>query len=307
MSIPAWKRLGLQVKDEVKEGPLGTTTHLEHDTVTNKLAKKLNKKRKQDEDKNTKTKKPPKRVKLPKAERAPPPEKDQLAYLRQYADEREKWKFSKQKQNWILKNIEEVPQSYEKSLVVYVEGMQGGARERLVINLKKVVEEWNKVAQEIEDKVNAELYGKKSEEKEEEEKEKEKKEEEKKEESGPLRDYAVRCNKLLKALDEEVELKGVEREDDEKEEVKEEVKEEAKEEEEENEEVAKNAEEEEDNLVFEDIEVEDYQYSTEDGGELEANSQPKKEEKGKKVKKAKEEKKEKKVKKDKKKEKKHKK
>lgn len=304
MSVPAWKRLGLQVKDEVTEDPLGTTTHLEHDNVTNKIAKKLNKKRKQDEDKNTKTKKPPKRVKLPKSERAPPPEKDQLAYLRQYTDEREKWKFSKQKQNWILKNIEEIPQSYEKSLVVYVEGMQGGARERLVIDLKKVVEEWNKVAQEIEDKVNAELYGEKSEEKEEEKKEEKK--QEKKEESGPLRDYAVRCNKLLKALDEEVELKGVreEVEDEEKDEEKAEEKDEVEVEdkEQEIEEVPKNAENEDtDNLIFEDIEVEDYQYSTEDGGELQANAQPEEEVKEKNVKK------EKKVKKDKKKEKKHKK
>lgn len=313
-TVPAWKRLGLQVKDEVENDPLNTTTHLEHDAITNKLAKKLNKKRKREEVKSAnKAKKPPKRVKLPKSERAAPPERDQLAYLREYSDEREKWKFSKQKQNWILKNIREIPQSYEKSLVVYVEGLQGGARERLVIDLKKVVEEWNKEAQQIEDKVNAELYGDKSEGEGQEEKE------EKKEEPGPLREYAIRCKKLLNSLDEEIELKGVEVEE-EKEAENEEEEEKEKEEEKKNEQpedvevnnMANEAQREEsDNLVIEDIEVEDYQYSTEEGEKIENEQEntKKKEKKDKKEKTEKNEKTEKmeKVKKETKKDRKHKK
>lgn len=280
--VPAWKRIGLQVKTEVESDPLNTTTHLEHDTITNKLAKKLNKKRKLEDSKSDSSqKKPPKRVKLPKLERKPPPEKDQLAYLRQYVDDKDNWKFSKQKQNWILKNISEVPAQYEDALVVYVEGLQGGARDRLVPELKKVVESWNEVAQEIEDRVNAELYGEKKEETE----EKEQKEEEK---TGPLREHALRCKKLLNVLlDEEIVLKGADVEEkSEKEELTEE-----KEEMEEEKEEEKEDKEDSDNLIIEDIEVEEYQYSTQEEGDAETKSESVSEKKEKKEKKQKSEKK----------------
>lgn len=287
--VPAWKRLGLQVKSEVEDNLLPTTEHLEHDAVTNKLAKKLNKKRKQEQTTDNKEKKPPKRVKLPKLERKPPPEKDQLLYLRQYASDRENWKFSKQKQNWILKNIAEIPTEYEDALVTYVEGIQGGARDRLVPELQKVVDQWNEVAQKLEDKVNAELYGKKDENEEEEAKETEKKEEV--EEKGPTREYAIRCKKLIHAItDDEVELKGIE---DEETETKEE-----EEEKEETEQIEQTEQKEtEDNLVFDDIEVEDYQYSTQEEAEPIIEEEEVKEKKEKKAKKAKKSKKDKKLKK----------
>lgn len=261
--VPAWKRIGLQVKTEVESDPLNTTTHLEHDTITNKLAKKLNKKRKLEDSKSDSSqKKPPKRVKLPKLERKPPPEKDQLAYLRQYVDDKDNWKFSKQKQNWILKNISEVPAQYEDALVVYVEGLQGGARDRLVPELKKVVESWNEVAQEIEDRVNAELYGEKKEETE----EKEQKEEEK---TGPLREHALRCKKLLNVLlDEEIVLKGADVEEKSEDKSDKELTKEKEEMEEEKEE-----KEDSDNLIIEDIEVEEYQYSTQEEGDAETKSE----------------------------------
>lgn len=281
--VPAWKRLGLQVKNEVDENLLPTTEHLEHDAVTNKLAKKLNKKRKQEQTSGSKEKKPPKRVKLPKLERKPPPEKDQLLYLRQYASDKENWKFSKQKQNWILKNIAEIPTEYENALITYVEGIQGGARDRLVPELQKVVDQWNEVAQKLEDKVNAELYGKKDEKEEEKAEETEKKEEN--EEKGPTREYAIRCKKLIHAItDDEVELKGIEEEDTE-----------GKEEEEKESEKEDGAEQKgsqtEDNLVFDDIEVEDYQYSTQEEAEPIIEEKEKNEKKEKKAKKSKKEKK----------------
>lgn len=277
--VPAWKRLGLQVKGDADDSPLHTTTHLEHDTVTNKLAKKLNKKRKQETSSEGEQKKPPKRVKLPKLERKPPPEKDQLLYLRQYATDKDNWKFSKQKQNWILKNISDIPPQYEDALVVYVEGLQGGARDRLVPELTKVIQEWNEVAQKLEDKVNAELYGTSEEKKE----DQEEKKEEKEEVSGPLKEYAVRCKRLLKAInDEDVELKGMEEDVDTK--VSEEQKDESEEETPADTETSEQTPEqkpasetpeepsEEDNLVFDDIEVEDYQYTTqeEDSSKLES-------------------------------------
>lgn len=207
---PAWKRVGLRVKQDVEAEPLGITEHLDGDVLTNKLAKKLNKKRhlKETSAKN-KQKKPPKRQKVAKAERGPPPEKDQLAYLRQYAGDRENWKFSKQKQNWVLKNIEQIPAEYEDALVAYIEGIQGGARARLEGEFRAVVEKWNVVAEELERKVEAELYGEKSD-------DKEKSTEEKPKEEPKVRvtrEYAIRCKKLLDALTEDtVELKGVDEE-----------------------------------------------------------------------------------------------
>lgn len=216
--VPAWKRLGLQVKEETESSPLTTATHLEGDAISKKLAKKLNKKRQLAANDDQKTKKPPKRVKVPKLERAPPPEKDQLAYLRQFARDRANWKFSKQKQNWLLKNIETIPEDYESDLVTYVEGIQGGARDRLVDDLKLVVEKWNGYARKLEEKINAELYGEKAEKA---DGEKEKKDgESKKDEIKPecTKEYATRSKKILILLTgESMDLYGEESEESEEE------------------------------------------------------------------------------------------
>lgn len=125
-NIPAWKKVGLKVKESVSYDP---------------LAAGLSAKRKRQDE--PKEKKPPKRVKLPKNERKPPPEGDQLVYLRKYHKDRDSWKFSKQKQNWILKNLYSIGADYEEALVVYVNGLQGGSRDRVVEEARQVVEEWN--------------------------------------------------------------------------------------------------------------------------------------------------------------------
>lgn len=197
-TVPAWKKIGLKLDESRDNTSFSGVVHLDSANVTNKLAKKINKKRSREEDKTkgTKEKKPPKRVKLPKAERKPPPEKDQLAYLRQYATDRENWKFSKQKQNWILKNLSEIPHEYEENLISYIEGIQGGARDRLIEQLTDVANQWNEVCKAIEEKVNAELYGNGDDE------EKKESDEKKEEEKTPLvtRETAIRTKKLLHAL-----------------------------------------------------------------------------------------------------------
>ncbi|PSK41465.1 hypothetical protein C7M61_001148 [Candidozyma pseudohaemuli] len=210
-TVPAWKKIGLKLDESRDNTSYSGVVHLESANVDKKLAKKLNKKRSREEDKTkaTKEKKPPKRVKLPKAERKPPPEKDQLAYLRQYATDRENWKFSKQKQNWILKNLSEVPHEYEENLISYIEGIQGGARDRLIEQLTDVANQWNEVCKAIEEKVNAELYGNGEDE------EKKESDEKKEEEKTPLvtRETAIRTKKLLRALtDDPVEFLGLDEE-----------------------------------------------------------------------------------------------
>ncbi|ODV79843.1 uncharacterized protein CANTADRAFT_25668 [Suhomyces tanzawaensis NRRL Y-17324] len=221
--VPAWKRIGLKVKEELEHDPLVISTHLETANVTNKELKRINKqKRKLDE--SNKEKKEPKRPKLPKSERAPPPEKDQLAYLKQYHNDRDNWKFSKQKQNWILKNIKTIPGEYEDALKSYLEGLQGGSRGRVVEDLKEVIQKWNKLAQEVEDKLERELNGvqeptkedTKEEDTESDKKAKKKAKEEPKEEEVDI-DYAERCKGLLEVLTGEVfTLKGLEDDVDEK-------------------------------------------------------------------------------------------
>ncbi|KAG7876132.1 hypothetical protein KL938_004804 [Ogataea parapolymorpha] len=133
MSEPAWKRLGLKIKETVENDPLGIT--------------KVNiiKKRKAEPGPNTE-KKPPKRKKLPKNERPPPPEKDQLKYLRQYHEDRANWKFSKAKQTWILKNLRNIPQEYDEALKSYIASVQGGSRDRVKDEMMAVVDKWNKAA-----------------------------------------------------------------------------------------------------------------------------------------------------------------
>ncbi|GEQ71810.1 hypothetical protein JCM33374_g5496 [Metschnikowia sp. JCM 33374] len=205
--------LASRSKRKSAEDPFAATTHFDGSAITNKVAKKLNKKRQLEEGKSDKAKKPPKRVKKPKSDRGPPPEKDQLAYLRQFVQDKENWKFSKQKQNWLLKNIEAIPDSYENELIAYFEDIQGGARTRVEDDLRAVINKWNEYSKKLEEKINAELYGEKSEEDESKTEESAEKatdsEEKKAEESGPSREYAVRCKKLLSAmLDEPVHLEG---------------------------------------------------------------------------------------------------
>lgn len=212
--VPAWKKLGLKVKEDLQEDPLALTTHLDNAHVTNKQAKKLNKQKRKAEESAPGNKKPPKRVKLPKSERAPPPEKDQLAYLRQYSEDKANWKFSKQKQNWILKNLREVPEKYEAALVDYLEGLQGSSRTRLADDLKKVIATYNEIIEKAEAKVEAELEAKlngTAKPTEEEKNEQKKPAQIEPQEDVPDLAYAVRCRNLIKVLnDEVVEVKGVE-------------------------------------------------------------------------------------------------
>lgn len=213
-SIPAWKRAGLRVKAEQEaEDEALSTKRIESDDLTSKQIKKISNKRKlQDDTKHKTNKKPPKRVKLPKKERAPPPVKDQLTYLKQFHEDKEKWKFNKLKQNWILKNIKEIPADYEEALVSYLGTLQGGSRDRLVPELKEVINKWNAQYEEAEKKIEEQL-AKKLEggepEKEKEKETKDKDDEKKEEEETVNLEYAVRCKAIIVQLvDEDIEVKG---------------------------------------------------------------------------------------------------
>ncbi|KAK9385575.1 hypothetical protein V1515DRAFT_237584 [Lipomyces mesembrius] len=82
------------------------------------------------------------KAKLP----APVPE-DQFtevrAYLKLYATERSAWKFSKQKQNWLLRHCYDthrIPAEWEDELIAYIVGLpEGAARERVIEEAKKIL------------------------------------------------------------------------------------------------------------------------------------------------------------------------
>lgn len=154
-SIPAWKKLGLQVNSDSSENVLHTTTHLDGDKLTKKDLKKIQEVNKKNASAKSE-KKPPKRVKKPKSERGAPPEKDQLNYLRQYTEDRANWKFSKQKQNWIIKNLENIEDKYEGALLAYLEGMQGGSRDRVIESCQNTISRWNDLVEKIEAKLDQE-------------------------------------------------------------------------------------------------------------------------------------------------------
>ncbi|EMG49048.1 hypothetical protein G210_0276 [Candida maltosa Xu316] len=205
-SVPAWKRAGLSVKAQEEDDESLSTKRIENADLTTKEIKKISNKRKLQEDSKHKSKKPPKRIKLPKKERPPPPVKDQLTYLKQFQDDKDNWKFNKSKQNWILKNIKDIPEDYEPALVAYLGTLQGGSRDRLIPELKEVISKWNTQYEEaekkIEEQLNKKLEG--------EEPDKEEKKEEKEESTGVTLDYALRCKAILVKLDddEDIEVKG---------------------------------------------------------------------------------------------------
>ncbi len=283
---PAWKRLGLKIKRSLADDPLAiapvhlagisteddSSSAIESEATKTETESKKRKLEKLDEDQTIeaksvkKSKKAPKRKKLPKNKRPAPPEKDQLAYLRTFYKDKEHWKFSKQKQNWLLRNIRQIPEKYDDYLKAYLSTMKGGSRDRLIQEMKEVVEKWNLqieiAAKELEEKKNENVKeeGENKEEKSEEEKEenedqenKDKEDEDKKDEKKEADEkkdednsvdmkYAMRAAALYNLMaGEEIEINGIE-ENDEKDEK-----------EEKDEEIEKPSE-----LVVEDIDVKDY-------------------------------------------------
>lgn len=225
-SIPAWKRAGLSVqqnKTEEDENDLLETRRIDTADLTKNQLKKVGNKRKLQEalgkTNQATNKKPPKRIKLPKSERKPPPVKDQYTYLKQFVHDKSNWKFNKLKQNWILKNILSIPMEYELELVLYLSTLQGGSRDRLVDELKQVIEKWNVKYEEMERKIEEKLLNgekKMDDAGEEQKKEVTEMEESKKEQKEENQDelnleYVVRCKAILGSLiDERIEVKGYE-------------------------------------------------------------------------------------------------
>lgn len=117
------------------------------------------------------------------------------------------WKFSKQKQNWLLKHfhsLDEIPIQYDTLLVQYFKDMKGRSKVELAKTCNEKLEAWNKYLQDQEEKmariINDDKSAEKEDEKKQEQEGEENKQEQEKEEELPMPNKQViaRSYKLLK-------------------------------------------------------------------------------------------------------------
>ncbi|ODV60538.1 RNA-binding ribosome assembly factor RBP95 ASCRUDRAFT_35890 [Ascoidea rubescens DSM 1968] len=174
--IPAWKRSGLKIRSQLAEDPLSLPTSTFttkafslNDTNSNNSigaidldCKNNSKKRKinsiNDDSPMGTPRKIPKKPKKPKNERDTPPVKDQLIYLRSFTNDKENWKFSKSKQNWIIKNIlneNQIPMTnFDPFLFNYIKDLQGGSKIRILNEFKSKIDTWNKIIDNVDNQLD---------------------------------------------------------------------------------------------------------------------------------------------------------
>lgn len=229
-------------KREIEDDPLNVTTHLATGSLTKKQKKSILNGTDNDLPKKVKNKdKKQKKAKLPREERLEKKQrvlKDQLRYLiefylkdsdelpdrlyqlesiRSNYDENDikskkdesavvdVWKFSKQKQNWLLKhfhNFDEIPAEYHELLLNYFKDMKGRSKYELIKLCNEKLETWNKYIAEQEEKMQKIINGEENEDNknvEQNEENKEDEEQKHKVEELPMPNKAVICRsyKLL--------------------------------------------------------------------------------------------------------------
>lgn len=70
----------------------------------------------------------------------------------------EVWKFSKQKQNWLIKhffNLDEIPSVYNDLLLLYFRDLQGKSKEELISKCKGKLKQWNDYVEDQETRIKA--------------------------------------------------------------------------------------------------------------------------------------------------------
>ncbi|KOH00675.1 RNA-binding ribosome assembly factor RBP95 DI49_0766 [Saccharomyces eubayanus] len=77
----------------------------------------------------------------------------------------EVWKFSKQKQNWLIKhlfNLDEIPSVYNDLLLLYFKDLQGRSKDELISKCQEKLKQWNDYAEDQEEKIKALVEGEKT-------------------------------------------------------------------------------------------------------------------------------------------------
>ncbi|CAI4058466.1 hypothetical protein SUVZ_03G0760 [Saccharomyces uvarum] len=75
------------------------------------------------------------------------------------------WKFSKQKQNWLIKhffNLDEIPSVYNDLLLLYFKDLQGRSKDELISKCQEKLKQWNDYAEDQEEKIKALVEGEKT-------------------------------------------------------------------------------------------------------------------------------------------------
>ena len=70
----------------------------------------------------------------------------------------EVWKFSKQKQNWLIKhffNLDEIPSVYNDLLLLYFKDLQGRSKDELISKCQEKLKQWNDYVEDQETKIKA--------------------------------------------------------------------------------------------------------------------------------------------------------
>lgn len=118
------------------------------------------------------------------------------------------WKFSKQKQNWLIKhffNVEELPVAYDELVILYFKDLKGESlKQSIAEKCHAKINEWNDYVKRELEKIKNIVDGKDAEEEESKEGEDKKeadntKEDKQEMEIPPNKDVAQRCIKLLEA------------------------------------------------------------------------------------------------------------
>lgn len=160
--VPKWRKLGLKLKQPQEEqgdgqigAPkidvegsnkqskgslpksergLGNSSKLKQE-LPNKKATKRSGKDIDQQDGSNERRKVKKKKKAPRVTKPQSPsDSDQraLTYLKLHHSNRGSWKFNKSLQNWILRNVDVIPEQYEEELLGYLTTLQGAARARMV-------------------------------------------------------------------------------------------------------------------------------------------------------------------------------
>lgn len=113
------------------------------------------------------------------------------------------WKFSKQKQNWLIKHFlveDEIPKEFNDLLILYFKDLKGGAKKILLDECQDLIKKWNAYMDEQAEKINSIVNNatKTNDKEEEEQEDKSEKTDEKKEELPmPNKNMVYRCKLII--------------------------------------------------------------------------------------------------------------
>lgn len=79
-------------------------------------------------------------------------------YLIDFEQNPKNWKFNKNKQTWIMKNLHSIPREYDSALKAFLKNIKGASKIRLIDNLRYEIDQWkNEMSNTNDDNLNSNL------------------------------------------------------------------------------------------------------------------------------------------------------